>query len=175
MSDFIGEFVRGFRTTEAFYDKLLGQEQVFTDNPSPTSTLNAGVTSGMRSTAVLVKNIGSAVPDPGTAVLWDASNIGTGINGLAGADAAAAGVVDPSLTTGPAQGEKFLLFIHGPVVATLGGSVSAGGKVKTGSSGKLVANSPSAVADLVGAAGRAIAGGGNGDQVRVFVDFRMNK
>lgn len=174
MANFDGEFDYGFRTTEEYYNTLLGQSQSFTDN-TVSETGVQGIESGMTTHAILVENSSATVPDPGTVVLWDDSAVGKKISGLAGADSAAAGVVDPTLLTGPAQNEKFLLFVKGPVDAMGGEVVAVGAKVKTGASGKLVTNPAAAVADLVGGCGRAIEALAADTLGRVYVDFTMNK
>lgn len=176
MSERVNNFTRGFRTTLAHADALLGQEVEFTDNDPAAVSGVESMLSGMKSTAMLVKNANATVPAPGTAVIWGSP--GTTVNGNAGADAAAAGIVDPSLITGPVQGEKFLLFIYGPVKClTTAVNLAAGAKVKTAATGRVVLNAAAAVADLVGGVGRNIdATTGSVEQLaRVFVDLRHNK
>lgn len=173
MSEYCGEFPRGFRSTEAFYDKLLGQEQVFTDNRVDPAGRVDSILSGNKVRAVLVKNVNASAPLPGSIVKWAAAGVGTTVDGNTGADEAGCGVVDPSLLTGPVQGEKFLIFVEGPVQVLGSAAISAGAKIKTAASGKVVTSTEAAVADLVGGCGQAIELGANNTLFRANVFFRL--
>lgn len=168
---FDGPIDYGFRTTAAYYDNVLGAKQVFTDNATASASVSQ-IKSGCEVHALIVKNASGGSVAPGSIVTW--SSPGTTTGAVAGDSAAGAGVVDPTLTSSVADGEKYLLFVYGPVEVLSSAAINAGASVRTAASGKSVTNAKSTAADLLGAFGKQIVAATDADQLRrTFVDFRV--
>jgi hypothetical protein len=170
---FDGPVDYGFRTTEAYYDDVLGAEQIFTDNLT-TATSVQNINSGNKVIAKIVRNVSGGTLVPGSVVTWAADGVGRTIGGTAGLNGIGAGVVDPTLSSNVANGEAFLLFVYGPVEVLSSVAISAGASVKTAASGKSVTNTFTAVADHAAGFGKQMVAATGADQLRrTFVDFRV--
>lgn len=169
MSHYDGPVDYGFRTTEAYFDDVLGAEQLFTDNLTSATSVQT-INSGNKIVAKIVKNASGGTLVPGSVVKW--SDPGRTVGAVAGANEIGGGVVDPTLTSNVADGEKFLLFVKGPVQVLSSAAISAGASVRTASSGKSVTSSYSSVAEAAATFGKAIEAATDANQLkRVYVDF----